>query len=94
MPASVQHDADAHRFTLATDAGEAVLEYTLDGDTATFTHTRVPEAAEGQGVGSRLVKGALDAAREAGWSVVPQCPFVASYLERHPDAGEGIVAPR
>lgn len=92
MSDSVQHDADARRFTLATDAGAAVLEYTLDGDTATFTHTGVPDAAEGQGVGSRLVRGALDAARDMGWSVVPQCPFVAAYLERHPDAGEGIVA--
>lgn len=92
MPASVRHDASAHRFTLATDAGEAVLEYTLGGDTATFTHTAVPEAAEGQGVGSRLVRGALDAAREAGWTVVAQCPFVASYIERHPDAGAGVVA--
>ncbi len=89
---SVHHDAAAHRFTLATDAGDAVLEYDLDGDRATFTHTVVPEAAEGQGVGSRLVRGALDAARDAGWTVVPQCPFVASYLERHPDAGEGLVA--
>lgn len=92
MPASVQHAAAAHRFTLATDAGDAVLEYTLDGDTATFTHTGVPEAAEGQGVGSALVRGALDAAREKGWTVVPQCPFVASYVERHPDAGKGLVA--
>lgn len=89
---SVHHDADAHRFTLATDAGDAVLQYTLDGDRATFTHTAVPEKAEGQGVGSRLVRGALDAAREAGWTVVPQCPFVAAYLERHPDAGAGLVA--
>ncbi len=92
MSASVQHDADAHRFTLATDTGDAVLEYDLDGSQATFTHTAVPEAAEGQGVGSRLVRGALDAAREMGWTVVPQCPFVAAYLERHPDAGDGIVA--
>ena len=88
----VHHDADAHRFTLATDAGDAVLEYDLDGDRATFTHTAVPEAAEGQGVGSRLVRGALDAARDAGWTVVPECPFVAAYLDRHPEAGAGVVA--
>ena len=83
----VQHDEPGHRFTLATDAGdEAELVYLLGPDgRAVFVHTVVPEAAEGQGVGSRLVRGALAEARRLGWTVVPQCPFVAAYLDRHPE---------
>lgn len=77
-----------HRFELPTGAGPAIAEYELDGDTITFTHTVVPEEAEGHGVGSRLVAGALAEARARGLKVVPQCPFVAAYLERHPDAAE------
>ena len=81
----VRHDPDGHRFTLATGAGEAVLTYEPHGDRVVFAHTVVPDAAEGQGVGTRLVAGALAAARARGWAVVPQCPFVAAYLESHPD---------
>ncbi len=77
-----------HRFELATDAGPAIAAYQLDGDTITFTHTAVPPEAEGHGVGSRLIAGALAQARAAGLKAVPQCPFVAAYLERHPDAAE------
>lgn len=74
------------RFELATDAGPAIAAYEVDGDTITFTHTVVPDAAEGQGVGGRLVAGALAQARARGLKVVPACSFVAAYVQRHPEA--------
>lgn len=74
------------RFELATDAGPAFAAYVLDGNTITFTHTVVPRPAEGQGVGSRLIAGALADVRARGLKVVPQCAFVRAYLQRHPDA--------
>ncbi len=77
-----------HRFELAIDAGPAVAEYELVGDVITFTHTIVPREAEGQGVGSRLIAGALEQVRTSGLKVVPQCSFVAAYLKRHPDAAD------
>jgi uncharacterized protein len=67
------------------DGETAVAAYQLEGDTIVFTHTRVPPAIEGQGVGSRLIRGALDAARDEGLKVVPQCPFVAAYIDKHPE---------
>jgi predicted GNAT family acetyltransferase len=91
-PAAVRHDPGAHRFTLATDAGPAVLAYEPDGDRVVFTHTVVPEPAKGRGVGSALVRGALAEARARGWAVVPRCPFVAAYLDAHP-AERDVVAP-
>ena len=49
-----------------------------------FTHTLVDEASQGKGFGSRLAAGALDDARHQGLEIVPLCPFIAAYLERHP----------
>lgn len=74
------------RYELPTEAGPAIAAYELSGDTITFTHTVVPPRAEGQGVGSRLIAGALADAAGRGLKVVPQCAFVRAYLERHPEA--------
>lgn len=82
-PDAVRHDPGASRFTLATEAGDAVLAYERRGERVAFTHTVVPEAARGQGVGERLVRGALAEARAGGWTVVPECPFVAAYVAEH-----------
>jgi len=51
----------------------------------TFVHTEVPAELGGQGVGSKLVKGALDQVRADGLKVVAQCPFVRGWIEKHPD---------
>ena len=50
-----------------------------------FTHTQVSDAYEGQGAGSQLAREALDDARRRGLRVVAICPFIASWIERHPD---------
>ena len=78
----------AGRFEL-TDQGEtAIAAYVREGDAIVFTHTQVPPALEGQGVGSRLIAGALAQVREAGLKVVPACSFVAAYVQRHPEAAD------
>ncbi len=48
-----------------------------------FPHTVVDDAFEGQGVGSTLARAVLDDARARGEKVVPLCPFIAGYIERH-----------
>jgi uncharacterized protein len=60
-------------------------EYTVEGDRAVFTHTEIDERFEGQGLGSKLVAGALDGERARGRQVEPRCPFVAEFIRRHPD---------
>jgi predicted GNAT family acetyltransferase len=86
MPDRIEHHETAHRFTLATSAGIAVLTY-REVDTATldFDHTFVPPALRGGGIASRLTGRALDYARARGAKVIPSCPFVAVYIERHPE---------
>lgn len=76
------------RFELTVDGESAVAAYERDGDTIVFTHTVVPEALRGQGIGSRLIAGALAQVRGEGLKVVPQCPFVAAYLRDHPNAAD------
>jgi predicted GNAT family acetyltransferase len=50
-----------------------------------FTHTEIEPAEEGQGVGGRLVRGALDDVRSQGLPVLPICPFVQQWMGRHPE---------
>lgn len=82
---AVRDNAAAHRFELETDGRLAIAVYRLDGGTMTLTHTEVPRELEGRGIGGRLVRGALDAARERGLAVLPLCSFVAHYMRAHPD---------
>jgi predicted GNAT family acetyltransferase len=85
MSGGVTNAEAKHRFELEEEGGTAFVTYLLEGETITFTHTIVPKELEGRGLGSRLVKGALDEAREQGLKVVPACSFVRHYIERHPD---------
>ncbi len=73
------------RFELDADGVTAVTNYRLAGGVMTFTHTEVPPQARGGGIGSRLIAGALAAARARELKVVPRCSFVSAYIERHPE---------
>lgn len=70
-------------FVDGVDAGGAY--YKREGDRRVFDHTEVSDRFEGKGVGGALLEAALDVTRAAGDQVVPVCPFVRSYIERHPD---------
>jgi predicted GNAT family acetyltransferase len=59
--------------------------YRRRGDQVVFTHTEVDDDEEHSGLGGRLVRAALDDVRQRGGTVVPQCSFVAGWIQRHPD---------
>ncbi len=91
----VRGNPAASRLEMACGGAVAFVGYerTAGGRIAPL-HTGVPEALSGQGVGSKLVRGVLEALRAEGAKVVPRCGFVAAYVERHPEyrdmvAGEG-----
>jgi uncharacterized protein len=90
---SVTHNAAAGQFEARTEHGIALLKYAVRGEVMDLAHTTVPQEAEGQGVGTSLAKAALDHARREGVKVIPSCPFVASYVERHEEYAD-LVAPR
>jgi predicted GNAT family acetyltransferase len=80
----IRDNPERHRFE--TDLGDgtfAIAEYTLPAGKIMFTHTEVPPAHEGQGIGSALIRFALAAARARGLQVIPSCPFFAAYIKRH-----------
>ena len=83
---TVTHNAAARRFEAAVEGGTAVLAYDLrDDGTAAFTHTEVPDAAGGKGVGTALVEAGLAWARKEGHAVAPLCPFVAAHMQGRPE---------
>jgi predicted GNAT family acetyltransferase len=81
----VTNDQQAQRFELTVEGHRAVLNYTLTGDSIVFTHTGVPPAIGGRGLGSKLVKTGLDYARENGLAVQSLCWFVSKYIRLHPE---------
>jgi predicted GNAT family acetyltransferase len=85
MEGEVRNNAAEHRYELAVDGQMAIAEYRLRPGRISFTHTEVPDALGGRGIGKRLVKAALDDARAQGLKVVPICPFVKHYIETHPE---------
>lgn len=81
----VKDQRSEQEFTLEVGGQRAVAAYQLEGDTIVFTHTVVPPEIEGRGVGTKLIRGALDIVRDRGLKVVPQCPFVRAYIDKHPE---------
>jgi predicted GNAT family acetyltransferase len=79
----VIHNRQASRFEIQVDGQVAVLSYRLIRNTIVFTHTAVPMALEGHGLGSQLVRSGLEYARDQGMKVQSMCWFVDLYLERH-----------
>ena len=82
---AVRHNAARGRYELDTPHGLAIAVYHQQGDRLVFTHTEVPPAHEGRGVGTALIRFALASARSRGLKVVPVCPFVAAYMIKHPE---------
>lgn len=81
----VTRNEGRERFEAEVDGGLALLTYAeMDGKLA-LLHTEVPPELEGRGLGGRLVETALRHARDQGQKVLPFCPFVKTYLERHPE---------
>ena len=81
----VRNNEDENRYELEVDGHLAIAEYRLRPGRIVFTHTEVPDALEGRGIGKRLIKAALDDVRRQGLKVVPICPFVKHYIDTHPE---------
>ena len=94
MEPIVKDAPEADRYEIRD--GERVLgfaAYERRGDTIVFTHTEVDPDAGQSGLGSTLVRGALDDVRSRGGSVVPRCSFVRGWIERHPEYADLVIDP-
>ena len=86
-------DQTSSRYIISVDgvqAGFVQIEETEDS--VAFTHTEVNREFEGKGVASRLAQDALTDAASRGKTIVPQCPYIARYLNRHEIPG-AVIAP-
>lgn len=81
----VIHNEERKRFETTVDGHLGVVEYMLAPKTIIFTHTEVAPEIEGEGIAGTLAKAGLDYARDNELDVMPLCPFVASYIRRHPE---------
>jgi len=81
-----KNNKEQEQYQLVIGSYVAFIDYEMNGDGDVFlTHTEVPAELEGKGVGSELVKETLQSIERHGQHVVPLCPFVASYMKRHPE---------
>lgn len=84
VTAVIADNPDRHRYEIRVDDQLAgYVQYRRRPGLIAFIHTEVDPTFEGRGVGSQLVAGVLDAARSEGVRVLPFCPFVNGYIERH-----------
>ena len=75
------------RFEMEAEGRLAIAAYRRSaGGRIVFTHTEVPRELEGRGIGSALIAGAMAKVRAEGLKVVPACPFVRAWIDRHPEA--------
>lgn len=81
----ITHNEQADRFETTIEGQTGYISYQERGDTLVYDHTIVPQELGGRGIGSKLVKHALDYAREHDKKVVPQCSFVSSYISKYPE---------
>jgi predicted GNAT family acetyltransferase len=82
---TVEHHPAERRFVADIDGALAVLEYwPIDERTLDYRRTYTPPSLRGHGIASEITARALDYALEQGLRVVPSCPFVATFIERHP----------
>lgn len=82
----VRDDPDRQRYVIIVDGTQRGLsEYRRRGDTRVFTHTEIDDEVSGRGLASRLVQEAVDDVRARGGMIVPLCPFLGAWLDRHPE---------
>lgn len=75
------------RFEIDLVGGKAFLEYRWYKNDLALMHTVVPEEFEGIGIAGLLAKTALEYAKDKGLKIIVYCPFVRSYIKRHPEYG-------
>lgn len=92
MSYTIHHRPESNRFETEVDGQTCVLDYRLTQDTASFDRVYVPKPVEGRGIAAAITRAALDHARTAGWKIIPKCPYVRAWIERHPEYRDLVAA--
>ena len=81
----VVHNRERRRFEAEVEGKTAVLDYVESPGTIVFTHTYTPIGLRGRGIASQVVTAGLEYARAHSLAVVPQCWFVADFIDGQPE---------
>jgi len=84
MTDNIHHNIPQSRFECGETENLAICEYQDRDGVWVFTHTYVPNKLRGRGIAERLVRFALETARDQKKKIEPQCSYVVAFLSRHP----------
>jgi predicted GNAT family acetyltransferase len=93
VPGTLVDNTANHRFELAEPGGTAFVDYRRSGSTLILVHAEVPASLRGGGFGARLVRETLELIRSRGETIVPACPYVRSFVDRHQEFADLVRAP-
>jgi predicted GNAT family acetyltransferase len=86
MANEVHHNVEGSRYELYVDGELAgIADYLVRGDAIVFPHTEIEPSRRGRGLGAVLVRGALDDVKPSGRTVVPECWYVAEFIDDNPE---------
>ncbi|MEH1166090.1 GNAT family N-acetyltransferase [Micromonospora sp. CPCC 205539] len=93
MSTLVEDNPAKHRFEILVDDALAGFAAYLprSPEVLVFTHTEVNPGFQGKGVGGTLIRNTLDQVRARGGQVVPQCPFMAAFINKHPEYADLVA---
>jgi predicted GNAT family acetyltransferase len=93
-PVTLRENAEKHYIEAVTEDGEVAgwVDFVRKPDgTFVAVHTEVDPDFEGQGIGGQIAAGVVEMVRGSGQQLRPDCPFIADWLRRHPDAQDVVV---
>jgi hypothetical protein len=92
MPNSVRDNAAGQRYEMDLEGKSAFVTYRRRGSVMTLMHAEVPHELSGRGWGSALAQGTLQLARSQGYKIIARCPFIAHYIQKHPEFHDLLAA--
>lgn len=90
MDFKIDNNTVASRFELPVNGRLAILDYRIEGDAVFLLHVEVLIAEQGRGMAGKLSHAALEFARDNGLKAVARCPFIATYMRRHPESIQSL----
>jgi predicted GNAT family acetyltransferase len=90
--AEIRDNTSAHRLEITDGDAISFLTYRMKGDAIEYLHSETPAELQGRGYASALAKFGLERDKAAGRKVIPTCPFVKTYIDRHPEYASLVLA--
>jgi predicted GNAT family acetyltransferase len=84
-PLEIIHDSKKHEFSVVVDGYKCEVDYTLQGQVMTITHTGVPDPVGGRGIANLLTRFAVQVAEANKWKIRPACSYAAMWFKRNPE---------